>query len=337
MFSDNTTNQDELVLKATQDGGFVGVALINRTDVMLQRYSHTGRKLGAAIKVNTVNTSVIVENKQFDVIELNNRRLVVTWSSTGGQDSHGLSVMARMLTADGMAVTDEILVNQFKSNDQNSVRLTPTRFGGFVAVYQSYGADGDGWAVMAREFDQYGVAVSEEYPITGTTTAGQYQPDITRLTSGQILVTFIDQSDGVRRTRVVPLNLPSPTDDVLEGDEQHNVLRGGAGYNTIRGNGGNDIIYDGTVAFGGEGNDTFYRSNTIHGDAGDDIFYGGEFINGGEGNDRLILKGYSMDYSIADDGNGKTIVTDLRFNGPDGTIQLQGVESIQFADTTVNL
>ncbi|MCB1088897.1 MAG: hypothetical protein KDM63_17815, partial [Verrucomicrobiae bacterium] len=107
--------------------------------------------------------------------------------------------------------------------------------------------------------------------------------------------------------------------DPLNGDAAGTLFyRGGQGNSSVTGTTGNDVLW---------------------GNNGDDLIAGGggnDTIVGGGGDDTAILSGNLADYEISRVDETITI-TDLRLNSPDGTDTLTGVESLAFADTTINL
>ena len=91
--------------------------------------------------------------------------------------------------------------------------------------------------------------------------------------------------------------------DILTGDAHANTLDGGAGDDTLSGGGGDDTL------IGGAGNDT---------------------IDGGDGNDTARYYGAKSNYSVVQNADGSTTVTDLRPGSPDGTDHLVNVENLVF-------
>ena len=148
--------------------------------------------------------------------------------------------------------------------------------------------------------------------------------------------------------------------DTLFGNEGNDTLFGGEGDDLLEGEGGNDTL------FGGEGNDTLYggegddllegedgddilhgdwENDTLYGGEGDDTLYGNrdnDFLSGGEGNDFLdggdhhdtaVFSGNFSDYSFTTNG-ANLYVTD--HVGTDGTDTLTNVETLEFADVTLD-
>ena len=62
--------------------------------------------------------------------------------------------------------------------------------GSFFAIWRSDGQDGDGQGLYGRHFDASGNALSDEIPITTTTSGNQFDPEVTQLASGELLITW---------------------------------------------------------------------------------------------------------------------------------------------------
>lgn len=104
----------------------------------------------------------------------------------------------------------------------------------------------------------------------------------------------------------------------------------GPGTNTITLGAGNDTV---EAAFGG--------TNLIATGTGDDAVFGGpgaETVDGGTGVDRFHVSGAKAGYTLAQDGLGGYLLTDINpLDGNDGTDRLTAVEQVVFADGTTDL
>jgi len=71
------------------------------------------------------------------------------------------------------------------------------RNGGFVVTWQSFGQDGSGWGVFARQFDADSAAVSPEVQVNTGTVSAQRSPHVTALADGSYIVAwYSDEADG---------------------------------------------------------------------------------------------------------------------------------------------
>lgn len=110
-------------------------------------------------------------------------------------------------------------------------------------------------------------------------------------------------------------------------------------YSSVNGLTGNVGIAVGTVienAAGGSGDDNLVGNgadNELTGNDGADTFFasgGTDTFVGGDGDDTAIFSGSSSDYTVSTNAAGNTVVTDNRTDSPDGTVELQGVETIEY-------
>ncbi|WP_168565747.1 cadherin domain-containing protein [Crateriforma spongiae] len=89
---------------------------------------------------------------------------VVVWSSEG-QDSSGYGVYARRFNANGIALTDEILVNQTTADFQGWAMVASEADGDFVVTWTSSNQDGTDRSVYARRFNADGTAKDGEFRV----------------------------------------------------------------------------------------------------------------------------------------------------------------------------
>ena len=226
-----TGSQREVNIMAQADGGFMVTGLAN-DQLVSQRFGHKGAPFGDPIIVDTDNTWPIAEHNQIDMLELDNNRYVISWSSTSAQDGDSYSAMARIFDVDGTPLTAEIVLSQYGSKKQQSVRLAHATYqqpGDFLAIWQSDGADLSGEAVMGRYFNQTGLALTDEFRVAGEWQLDQYQPDVTVLTGGQIAVVMAANDGDLDRVELLMLSPGSVASDILQGDAQNNVLMGNGG------------------------------------------------------------------------------------------------------------
>jgi Ca2+-binding RTX toxin-like protein len=118
-------------------------------------------------------------------------------------------------------------------------------------------------------------------------------------------------SDGTVRSldSVAPLVTPTVGDDTIFGTTGNNAINALAGNDTVYGGNGNDTVN------GGAGNDTLF---------------------GGDGLDTAVFDGNRADYVVTRLADGRFEVKDLRAVGGTGTDVLSGIESVKFADMTVD-
>ncbi|MQX35527.1 cadherin-like domain-containing protein [Roseospira navarrensis] len=104
------------------------------------------------------------------------------------------------------------------------------------------------------------------------------------------------------------------------------TFAGGVGDDLVTGGGGDDVLD------GGDGDDRLF------GDSGEDTLAGGrndDRLSGGKGTDTAIFRGPVEDYDITVNEDGTITVAD-QVADRDGTDILDGIETLQFGDTTLD-
>ena len=105
---------------------------------------------------------------------------------------------------------------------------------------------------------------------------------------------------------------PGGGDDILQGNDGHDMLFGGRGDDTLRGGMGNDMLNGGAGAdkfFGGGGNDM------IHADLDDNVIDGGEDPNGRD-MDTLSFAGLADDENVGASGDTSGVTNAFLLGGP---------------------
>jgi VCBS repeat-containing protein len=181
-----TGEQQYAATAALQDGGWVtswtsynqvsgGVA-----EIYQQRYGADGAQVGGETRVNT-NTSDLQAYSR--ITGLKDGGWVVAWESQN-QDGGGRGVYQQRYAADGATVGGETRLNAYVAGDQTYAAITALDDGGWVAVWQSVGQDGDGTGVYGRIFNADGSARSGERLIAQNTAGHQYHPAVTGTADG---------------------------------------------------------------------------------------------------------------------------------------------------------
>ena len=156
------------------------------------------------------NTATVGGQTQYQMTMLSNGGFVVTWMDAsvgdGGAtgDASGNAIKAQVFDAFGAMVGTEILVNTATTSSQSGAQITALSAGGFVVTWQDLslgvgGATGDasGNAVKAQVFNAAGAMVGTEILVNTATTNSQSVAQITALSDGGFVVTWLDSSTGV--------------------------------------------------------------------------------------------------------------------------------------------
>ena len=334
LFNLTSGSQYEVIVEPSSDGGFIAAAIIG-TQITFARFTNTGVLVGNEIVVNTTSTSYLSAlRKQIAITELNNGSYVVAWTSSTAVDGSSYSIVARIIAQDGSFVSEQFVVNEYTNLIQKEVRLTALASGGFMAVWQSNGADGDAEGIASRVFDDLGVPANNEAIVNSNTRGSQTFPQISRLTGGRVAIAYLDKITPKNSVNVVVTSPASQGDDVLQGDDGNNVFYSNGGNDVAYGHGGSDRFYGVSVVYAGAGGDFIYGGHTIDAGSGSDsIFVQGlsATVDGGSDFDVVIIDGASSDYIIVDLGNGSYRVTGI----DSSSYILTNVEVIEFNDDRV--
>ena len=130
---------------------------------------------------------------------------------------------------------------------------------------------------------------------------------------------------------------PSANNDVLRGRGGRDVVDAQAGNDLVRGRGGNDLLE------GGKGSDTLLGdagNDVLRGAGGNDRLTGGagnDVLVGGSGHDIAVEAGRFKDFSIKRTGSAFVVTDRYKADGDEGRDRLTGVETLQFADRSLDL
>ena len=127
---------------------------------------------------------------------LSNGSFAAAWVSRG-QDGDGDGIYGQIVDASGNRIGAEFRLNATIAGDQQAPRLASLENGDFVAVWDSFGQDGDADAIIARRFGADGAALGEEVMVNQTTASWQVAPDVIGLQGGGYAVVWqSDDQDG---------------------------------------------------------------------------------------------------------------------------------------------
>jgi len=162
---------------AAQDG--------NGDTIVARRYGSTGTALANEFVVNQTTTG----NQSAPSIAANtDGSFIIAWQSAG-QDGNSDAVVARRYSAAGAALAGEFLVNQFTTGSQSAPSITAA-VSGFVIAWQSAGQDGNGDAVIARQYASDGTVQGNEFVVNTFTTGAQNNPYIAMQDDGDFVVAW---------------------------------------------------------------------------------------------------------------------------------------------------
>ncbi|MCP2066835.1 beta strand repeat-containing protein [Pseudomonas laurylsulfatiphila] len=188
---------DSISITGLADGGWVvSMQSSDSGDILIQRYSAAGERLGDEITVAPLNSLYAQQNS--DVTGLADGGWVVTWFYTGGSGD----IYARRFSAAGDPMGDEWRVNTHTAESQDSPAVTALNDGGWVVVWMSRDVAGNNFTIEAQRYDAAGIAVGGETQVnttTGDNQIAQYSSDVTALKDGGWLVTWHANHPGESR------------------------------------------------------------------------------------------------------------------------------------------
>ncbi|WP_349601323.1 beta strand repeat-containing protein [Azospirillum argentinense] len=327
-----------------QDGSFVVVwhtytGTTANVDVVMQRFSSTGVKLGDETLVHDANSYTQAYPM---VAGLADGGYVVVWqTATGGVDADSVG---RLFNADGTARGAQFTVSVRTAGAQTPTSVIAMSDGGFIVAYASPDA-GDPNGVYAQRFDAFGNRLGDEIQLAQTTAGYQHRPSLAARPDGGFVAGFgtPDSSGWGIATRVWVGSI-EPFVSELIGTDLADTLVGGVDRHRIVGLGGDDSLVGGAgndLLEGGAGADTLdggAGGDTMMGGAGDDIYIVddlrdcvSEASGGGIDEVRTTLSTYQIGAGIENlryIGTGSFIGTgnslDNRITGGSGSDSLAG-------------
>ena len=192
-------SQDQKDVDLAFDANGVGVAVWNSYQqdgssggIFARRLSDTGQFLGDEIPINGLTEGNQAEPGVAMGAEGN---LLVCWRGPGPlADSD--DVFARLFDPNGVALTDDVFINEFVDNDQRNPRVAASDQG-YIIVWESKGLflDDGNWQVSARLLDTQGEPRGPEIRISDTETDCR-NADIAIDGQGRFVVVWLEGKSG---------------------------------------------------------------------------------------------------------------------------------------------
>lgn len=135
-----------------------------------------------------------------------------------GGPSHSPKVYIRFLGENGVFANPEFRVSA-GDHSEATPSVAVLSDGSVLAVWSSYGADGDMWGVFARRFSANGTALSDVFAANQRVSKNQRDPSVVALTGGKFLIAWT--SDQQRSANSVDIVTRAFNQDAQPlGDEQ---------------------------------------------------------------------------------------------------------------------
>ncbi|GAB1855640.1 hypothetical protein MHTCC0001_04740 [Flavobacteriaceae bacterium MHTCC 0001] len=159
-----------------------------RLAIVFKRFNSEGTALTAMEE--QVNTRQICDQKNPDIAAQANGKFVIVWEHLEDPDKCNsvqtmvTDITARMYNSDGTALTDEIILSQNTSGNQNLGIATDDR-GGFVAVWQADASSNDSSDdIYGRRLLDTGTPNGDIFTVNSTTDSYQVFPSIAAAPDG---------------------------------------------------------------------------------------------------------------------------------------------------------
>jgi Ca2+-binding RTX toxin-like protein len=194
-----TRDQEDQSLVALPGGGFVAVwqqsessgITFEYTTIRGQVFDALGNKLGPEFMANKVEAqSINYRYKDPDVTVLTNGTFLVTYTNDKAADE----IEGRFFSSDGLPLGQPIRIDSPAFGDRaEESTVTALSNGDFMVVWKddSEATDGFGNATGLRGAVYFSTGLQRsEFQVNTTITGGQYDPDVTQLADGRILVAW---------------------------------------------------------------------------------------------------------------------------------------------------
>ncbi len=199
-FQVNTRNsgfQEQVDVVGLANGGFVFAWQSDGQDgsedgIYARRYNSSGNAASGEFRVNDYSDR---NQSSPSLTALDNGDFVITWQSQR-QDGEQYGVYGRRYSPGGSSRGDEFQINTTAAETQHSPTVTTLNNGNFVAVWTSYGQDGDDFGIYGQIFNDTGEAIGSEFAVNSLTEGTQILPDVASLSNGGFVVTWRSLGEG---------------------------------------------------------------------------------------------------------------------------------------------
>jgi Ca2+-binding RTX toxin-like protein len=192
-------------IQGASDNQFVVVrSQSNQQSAIMSVYSSDGAELLSDVAVSDVRSGRV------RTVELDDGSMLAVWFDQS--NFAGFDIYAQRFDTEGNLLGDQYRLNSTLENNQMQADIVALNGGGFAAVWQSYGQEGELFDVYARLFNTDGSALSAEIQINQVRSGQAVRPVIAQSTDGTLVVAWEQGSE------IWTQHLRS--DGVLVGDNQ---------------------------------------------------------------------------------------------------------------------
>lgn len=187
----STTASDQISAAVTvlANGAQVVLWQSKQSDDTYDAYGRVTAPDGTVGPEFRVNSYLPQNQNDCQVTALAGGGFVVVWNSYQ-QDGSDYGVYGQRYDATGVPAGSEFKINEYTTNTQYHPQVTAMPDGGFVAVWQSNGQDGQGGGIYGRRYDAGGHAMGTEFLVNPTVSWDETDPSVTALANGGFVVTW---------------------------------------------------------------------------------------------------------------------------------------------------
>jgi hypothetical protein len=150
-------------------------------------YSSDGTELLADVAVSDVRSGRV------RTVELDDGSMLAVWFDQS--NFAGFDIYAQRVDTKGNLLGDQYTLNSTQANNQMQADIVALNGGGFAAVWQSYGQEGELFDVYARLFNTDGSALSAEIQINQIPSGQAVSPVIAQSSDGTLVVAWEQGSE----------------------------------------------------------------------------------------------------------------------------------------------
>ena len=175
-------------IQGTSDNQFVVVrSQSNQQSAIMSVYSSDGTLVVSDVAVSDVRSGRV------RTAELDDGSMLAVWFDQS--NFAGYDIYAQRFDIDGNLLGDQYKLNSILANNQMQADIVALNGGGFAAVWQSYGQEGELFDVYARLFNTDGSALSDEIQINQVRSGQAVRPVIAQSSDGTLGVAWEQGSE----------------------------------------------------------------------------------------------------------------------------------------------
>jgi hypothetical protein len=179
-----------------------------------------------------VNTYVIAAQHSASVTQYGSNQFVIAWTSLL-QDGASGGVYGQRFNTDGGKIGNEFILSKVTANNQVNPVLSGSS-NQFLAAWDSYQQDGDGWGSYFRRFDTTGSALdSNDVQVAGCSVGTQNSVAVSTTQAGAVVATWTAAQGGfwkVMHRRFNASGLPAGEEVVVSAANLQEAVRPKVSY-----------------------------------------------------------------------------------------------------------